>query len=226
MQLLKIYIIILILIIAQNEIFALGNIYYKPYKKKIAFELQTGFASYDFSSIIKARNEAIKTLPFPAKVTDDYPKNPYFQFEIDYIMKSIELGIVYSHLSTGSRVQYADYSGEYLFDNIISNNEYGIIMKTKGADELQPLKLQFFGEIGLSYTNIKSSEYLRVFEESNTYKDEFENSIYYLELGAKLNYYYYGFISGLGVSFFLEPSKELTIGFEGIRAHISIGYEL
>ncbi|MDT3740294.1 MAG: hypothetical protein RO257_12435 [Candidatus Kapabacteria bacterium] len=226
MQLLKISIIFIILFYFNNEIYAQFGSSSEDEDIGIYIGLQGGYATYDIKSIIDARNKSILSLPFNAKITDDYPENPYFHGEILLLLHDFELGASLSLISTGTRVYYADYSGEYKFDNVISNFEYGIIIKTPGASETQPFKVQLSGEIGVSSVDIKSTEYLRVFNDSESNSDIFNNKILFFEFGVKLNYYFEGIIASVGASYVVEPQKELTISFEGLRGHLTLGYKL
>ncbi|HPI19405.1 MAG TPA: hypothetical protein PKY56_03470 [Candidatus Kapabacteria bacterium] len=199
-------------------------------------ELQSGFAAHDVKVIQNARDKALKEFEFPAKVTDDYPNIPYIQGELLHYGKIFDFGFSFSYVTTGSRVHYADYSGEYKFDDFLSNYEYGLVLKTRSANEYAPFRIQAWGELGISSLKYRTEEILKVNNSGFTKSTaEIKNTVNYIELGARTNYYYNGFYFNCGVSYFAEFSHEihfiiedpydLNFGFSGVRAHLGVGYK-
>jgi hypothetical protein len=189
-------------------------------------EFHTGYPSYHFNDLIEARNKALMVLPFPAKVTDDYPHIPYLHGEALIIEKYFEFGLAFTFVTTGSRATYSDYSGEYRYDNVISNYEYSLILKTRGPENSKPFKMQLYCQLGSSNIKIKSTENIRIKNESNNFSENLSASIKFLELGVNAGYYYKRFTFNAGVSYYVELEEVLSIGFTGIRAHLGTGFRL
>lgn len=193
----------------------------------LGIELQIGYPSFNLDPLKEARNKGISSFEFPAKVTDDYPHIPYIHGEILFCSKIVEIGVAYSFLTTGSRVHYADYSGEYKFDNSISNSEYGLVIKTMSFNDQSSYGIQFFGELGIATLRMKSEEYIMIGNEKQSSNDLFTNKMSFGEIGLNGNYYLgMNFIVSVGVSYYIELEKVLTIGFDGFRAHTGIGYRI
>ncbi len=200
-------------------------------------ELQVGLPFHDFKPLRESRDADIKKMQFPAKVTNDYPYIPYIQGEFLYLIKYFEFGILLSYATTGSGVHYADYSGEYKFEDFLSNYEYGFVIKSRSANEDVPFKTQFWTELGFSSLSYRTKEYLRIYDRTYIYStNKITNTKNYAEIGLRANYYYKGFYFNGGISYFYEfPSDfyllieepyNLDFGFKGIRAHLGVGYKL
>ncbi len=221
----QIKIITLLFVLISSNLYSQTN-YPFDMEPGFGFELQIGYPTLNLDPLKETRDNGLTSFEFPAKVTDDYPHLPYFQGELLYCSKLFDLGLAFSFLTTGTRVHYSDYSGEYKFDNVISNYEYGLIIKTKDVNRDSPYGVQSYVEVGYSSLRMKSTEYILIGNQKQSNDDLFTNTLLFCELGLKGNYYFDNFIASIGISYFLEFENELSIGFDGFRAHIGIGYRL
>lgn len=231
---LKLALLIFLILCFSNELKSKDslNIRYNTW----GIELQCGYAAHDVKVIQDARDKALKEFQFTAKVTDDYPNIPYIQGEFLHYGEIFEFGVLFSYVTTGSRVHYADYSGEYKFDDFLSNYECGLVLKTRSANEDAPFRIQAWGELGFSSIRYRSEEILRINNIGTTESNsKIKNTVNYLELGIRANYYYKGFYFNCGSSYFaefpndihflIEKPYDLNFGFSGVRAHIGVGYK-
>lgn len=86
-----------------------------------------GYGACSMNDLKTLNEDIIKRLPFDSEVVDDFPA--WFVYRLSFaamIGKSISLGALYTHSSSGSRVSSADYSGEYYFDTRLAANSVGI----------------------------------------------------------------------------------------------------
>ncbi len=124
---------------------------------------------------------------------------------------------------------------KFKYDDVISNYEYGILLKTKSADENRIFRIQFYGEFGATSIVFKSTELHRIGTEPTKISDKITNTINFIELGLRPNFYYKGFNFSAGASYYfelppdvyflIEKPIDLNIGFSGVRPHLGVGYK-
>lgn len=193
-------------------------------KNSISLEFGAGFINQDLDDLKNARDEALPSLPVNAQVTDDYPMNPVFKFSGFLGNNSFKYGLSLTHYSTGSRIHYADYSGSYTFDNILTYREYCVLFKLPVTNEEDMLDINFSGEIGFYEFTLKSNEIIKIGKQKEVSKDSFEESDLLFAIGFDANYIIHDFILGGSLKIIRYGEEKLTVGFQGIRGFINVGY--
>lgn len=95
-----------------------------------------GYGSYSMDNL-KALNKAYQNqintyYNLKLDQLENFPMFWNFSFETFYQDSSnLRISLVYTYLSTGSRLYYEDYSGKYILDNIIAANVLGIKISKK-----------------------------------------------------------------------------------------------
>ncbi len=217
-------VIITVLLILANFVFVFGEISIMPrINNKYSINLSSGFGSYNIESAKTALRQGLSNLPFPAKVVDDYPNMPYYGLDFCVRMQNYELGLMYSLISTGGKVHYADYSGNYTLNNIINSEQYGFIMKLFILPN-KLIKTQLLTNFGISNLSVNYAETLNVFNESQNSNDKIMREYPFLEPGLRLFYDYNSIMLGLNATYFLLLQNDLNISFDGFRVGLFVGY--
>jgi hypothetical protein len=122
MQVKKIAICVLLVLIQQHYSTAQDNT-----ENNIIIGLTGGFGMYMQSDMKKLNTTVQNGLQFEAGMTDNFPPALYWGMHFLFrIKQDIYIGPDYKFHTTGSRLAYKDYSGSYLFDQIITNHSLAI----------------------------------------------------------------------------------------------------
>ena len=194
--------------------------------------LNIGYGTYSMTELKESRDKSVERLPFDAKVVDDYPGYLYFRPEINFIFRngaSFGLGLGYN--STGSRIAYSDYSGEYEADLIVSAYSVRLIMGGYFINKIKYGAGAYF-QIEPNHSQYKVEEYIRIYDD--TQYDQYETVNYNINLELGLNSYYqisnrlYGNFNA-GYSFYeiydLFNDKAPTMDWKGLRISIGVSYK-
>jgi hypothetical protein len=205
---------------------------------QIRLETSIGFGTYSLKGLRNMNSETLKNLPVEARITDDFPAQPYYSAALFYhVSELFYFGIAGNYYTTGSRISYKDFSGELKSDNILSSYSPGIAAGFKLMDK----KLKLFEETRISYnfTNLKIKEKII----SSTHENDFKSSSLQIEPRLKLSYMLYNFELGGNAGYLFDlggknrladnkdaflqnsNSKEaIKTGWSGLRLGMSIGY--
>lgn len=97
--------------------------------------LGSGLGTFNMSDSREFNLAVLESLPFEAKLTDNFPPFLIYRGEIVYdFPKVVSLGFNVSSTSTGSRICVSDYSGSYVFDNL--QKAYACGLKTMAGSVL------------------------------------------------------------------------------------------
>ncbi|HNC49690.1 MAG TPA: hypothetical protein PLH27_11915 [bacterium] len=98
------------------------------------FRIRTGFSSYSMSDLKNVNTEVLNNvkefLNVPVKQMDNF--DPGINYQVQLLMPISlydRVGIFYELASTGSRMSYSDYTGHYLFDQILVAHSIGMIFE-------------------------------------------------------------------------------------------------
>lgn len=200
-----------------------------------------GGGTFKMNSTKEFNQTIVDLLPFKPVLTDNFP--PYFIYkaEVLYSFSNIlTVGINLSTASTGARLSLADYSGKYTFDNVQKGIFPGIkVFLGKALGESNELKFSLAG--GASFSTMKINEEIKVFDESNTDKQDFNaqglfvqpgicyfrNIVSNIKIGVEISYYY-GFEKGYHVPnekkqklYNTDTGKSIKPQWDGIRLGIT-----
>jgi hypothetical protein len=205
--------------------------------QKIRIELGSGIAGYSMTDLKSLNDLALKNLPIEGKITDNFPSQPYETVTISsHIWKAFIVGITGSYYTTGSRVSYKDYSGEYRFDNVLSSYNPGILIGAKlysGAVDISLLTRTSY-----SFVNMKLKETIMDDSQTNKFKSnsisvlpelKIARRIKMFEISLNSGYMYdfeapYTFSDGNGKLRNSETNKEIRNNWSGFRFSLNLGY--
>lgn len=110
----------------------------------LKFSIAPVYGSYntvllkDFQETL--RNRAVIDFQLPIERTDDFPG--YFGYELSLAvgLGKFEFGLQGASRSTGGRISYSDYSGQFAIDNYLTNKEVmvsvGIMLEKSDVSEI------------------------------------------------------------------------------------------
>ena len=206
--------------------------------QEIKIEFNSGIGSYAMNGLKDLNAYYLKNLPVVAKITDDFPIQPFYSIGLIYQTNSIfSVGLTGSFVTTGSRISYKDYSGELVFDNVVKAYSPGIQFGFVLVDK----KLHLSQETNISYafTNLEMKEKIINQTDENVFKSnsimlEPRFRVSYLinrfELGAKAGYLidfggkYY--LDGKKDSFLQNPQSDNSLKnkWSGFRLGLFVGF--
>ena len=99
-----------------------------------------------------------------AIILDDYPNILSYQFQFLKEFNKMKLGFYVEFSSTGSRIDYRDYSGNYTFDQILSHYSLGIHSEYNPIPDRTDRIIQYF-QISLQFNTLKLNENVEIFDE-------------------------------------------------------------
>lgn len=205
--------------------------------KNFKVGISGGGALFFENDLQKINNELISNSPLNLEIINDFP--PYFTYGgyvLNKIGKRLALGPSYYFYTTGSRVGVKDYSGQYLFDQIISAHSLGIQVEML-ISEKEKSAVFFEGIAGTNFASWKMNEYLEVGEE--TQKDEtslkaikpfvYPGFKFSREINQSIGFFIKGGVSiDIAGKFHLagnpEAKSETKANFSGPRINIGIEY--
>jgi hypothetical protein len=181
--------------------------------------LETGFGSYKMSDLKEANKMVIESLPFDAKITDNFPMYWNYKSCLLYsFTKLVTVGITGSYQSSGSRVSRADYSGEYFFDTKIRSFSPGVIVEFYYP--VDKFRISFSNEVGIEYTKLGLKEVIRVNTESQKNVYTFTSENYYYEPAVKVSYPVSFFRLGLAAGYRFDFKREDLSGSDSNYGNI------
>lgn len=146
--------------------------------------LSTGIGTYSMSDIRNYINDSKRYLPVEAKTFNDFP--PFFNYHIAMRFKNTgktryfepEVGF----FSTGSRLNYVDYSGEMNIDFILTSFLIGFETGTYFSST-KKLNFGLYHQLSFYYTNFKVKEMIRLGNESESSSSGINLSHLAIEVG-------------------------------------------
>jgi len=172
---------------------------------RIIFIVKTQFTSPAFSIFRKANDRDVMNARFPAMITDDFPVTPVYRFGLNStLIDSLILSITGFWHSTGSRVHYADYSGEYRSDIIFNTKGIGLGLTKFFPTITKSLQLGLGIETGYFEKDYYFSGYARIGSETVEEKSDYNESGIYIEPEIILAYNTDNYFVGLSLSYLVD----------------------
>ncbi len=150
-------------------------------KLKVGFQL--GVGTYDMAELKSFNNEILHSLPFNAKINEEFPPYLTFKGSLLYQFKNYSIGPAIRFQSTGARISSQDYTGTYKLDTKVAGTDYGIVNNFKFWS-FPTSSLNASATIGIINSKVEFNELLKL--DGKTITDEsnkFEFSNYYFEPG-------------------------------------------
>lgn len=162
---------------------------HNAYTQDLSIGIQSGIGSYKMKDLKEINATIIRTLPFEAKITSNYPPFLYYKPSVLISFENISFGFQFSIISSGSRISSKDYSGEYKFDNKIKGLIPGLILEATIISINEKFKIVILTEGGIINSELRSKETLFVNEEEIVNESYFfKSKNYHLSPGFKLKY--------------------------------------
>jgi hypothetical protein len=208
--------------------------------QQVRIEAEAGFGSFSMNDLKQLNSTYLSVLPVKAKITDDFPIQPYFTGALLYrTPKTFYFGPVLGFASTGSRISYKDFSGELVFDNILSSLygglRFGFVLSEK--------KLRISQENNITY----SISWLKMYEKVLTQEDtrRFKSMSPQFEPGLKVSWTVNRFEIGAKAGYMIDfkgknklsddpeqylimgdDKKQVTNNWSGFRLGMTLGFLL
>ena len=93
--------------------------------QSISMEGFAGYGTYGMRDLNKVVQVHLEETDLPVRITENFPAYVNGGFQFGFHHNNFETGIRYGHYSTGGRVHYRDYSGEYSFNVTINAHTAG-----------------------------------------------------------------------------------------------------
>jgi hypothetical protein len=205
--------------------------------QKFNIEVGYGMGTYSMTDLKELNSSILENLPVDAEITDNFPPQPFYIAGLSFMVnRKTSFCITGSYCTTGSRISYKDYSGELIYDNILSSYSPGIQVSYTLLDKM--LRLTGETNFSLSFSKLKLQE--EILSSSNSakfYSNSFQieprfklsYQIKCIELGARAGYLidFEGNNKKEGEKEFIlrntKTGKDIKTNWSGVRLSISIG---
>lgn len=148
-------------------------------KAQFSVGYSVGYGSYDMGDMKGLLNNMKSAMlsqypDLPFAVADNFPGHATHSLDLAYRIKGHEMGLRGTYLTTGGNVAYSDYTGKYSGKLTLNGYRLGLNYRyyAPGFD-VGTGTLSLYVELspGIMFTNLKSEEYIRIFDQAQ-YADE------------------------------------------------------
>lgn len=191
------------------------------FSQNLNFVLEQGLGSYRMHDLKEFNSMSLNSLPFDAKVTDNFPN--YWNYKPSLVLsfkKLLAAGITCSYQSTGSRISRIDYSGEYSFDTKISAFSPGVFAELYFP--LNKLRISFNNEAGIEYSKLRLIEYLKISSDLKKDGYSFKSQNWYYEPTVRLSYPVLFFRLGIAAGYLFDLKKGTFLSTESSNINIKL----
>jgi len=198
----------------------------------------------DLDDIPNAIVELYQKEEIEMKVTDRFPARPNYEVRVSFgniFGENLKLGGSFNYFSTGSKITYADYSGEINEILVFERKSFEIFLG-------QPIyssgnRISVIGTIsaGVNFSTVKLNSSLTLYDQSAEENTTFESQSWFSEpaLEVQVRLFYGLFIAGTGSvnlnissqlkndsgnGLFNSNGKEIQMNTSGPRFKIGLGY--
>jgi hypothetical protein len=164
------------------------------------------------SDLKSLNNYIANNNPTNPKITTNFPAFYFYKPSVVFAFNRVNLGLIYSFYSTGSRVSIKDYSGEYRFDTKLKSSAYGFLTEINLHTQ-KHFKIDLYNELGLIKTSLNLVEFFKVYDQTladNNYN--FDSKNYYCEPGLKASYTLSSFEFAFNLGYFQQFGDEVFNG--------------
>jgi hypothetical protein len=188
------------------------------------------YGTFKMSSMKDLQENMARWSSFPAKVVDDFPGNIGYSFQAGYsVSKRVEVGLRYQFTSTGGRVDYGDYSGEFGYDYLLRSNSLGIFTNVRLNNSTQwPICFSFAaGEVR---TDLEIISYFRLFDNSSSESYSESSTNYFFNPAINFNRQlseHFRMYVGAGYEFQIHGNllgDDITAEWDGVRMSLGMNY--
>jgi hypothetical protein len=173
---------------------------------QVKFELDYGFGQYAMKDLKSFNQGILETLPIKAQVTDNFPVTSYWKAGVlPYSYKFLSLGLTGVYNSTGSRIDYVDFSGEYKLDQVLISKGFGLIIRI--TSEIGKFKLSENNDLIYAFTKCEMTETIL----DSQHKYNFKSKSFQFEPGFRLAYEITPFQLAVKISYNVDFKGPLSL---------------
>lgn len=200
--------------------------------QKYEIGFTTGYSSFSMKELKSELVNSAGNMPFESKVVADFQS--WISFG-GYALRSLgiwSLGIGYDFNSTGGRISSGDYSGKYLFDELLQCHSFGLINSFRIVT-LGRWRAEVWLTVGYNYSTLKTDEYLQVLDTSISYSASYYSDSFYGEPAVMVSYSFSFFRIGADFGYMFDyggtimPMSGRKVPYDsnwsGFRIGINIG---
>lgn len=165
----------------------LENVYTTLYSQELQINMESGLGTFKMNDLKELNKAKAASLPFNAAVIQEFPIYWYYKPSLTYkFNKVFTAGLVWSYISTGSRISSKDYSGEYTFDNVCRASSPAILIEA--GSNSGKFEYAYFCEAGMEFTKLKLRQSITLNSETQEELYSFSSVNYYIEPGLRISY--------------------------------------
>lgn len=151
-------------------------------------EYEQGIGYYSMNDLKELNESIAKGLPFETKLVSDFPNYWFYRPGIGLKFNNLELTMVLSYFSTGSRIAAKDYSANYKFDTKVRSFSPGIKIKYHFKQQ-NKLFFSTYGILGMDFTSLELKDLLEITESTMVNSNmKFNTNCFSIEPGVNVNY--------------------------------------
>jgi hypothetical protein len=201
--------------------FLLLSITAKLFSQELNLGFEFGLGSYKMQDLKEINDNNLNSLPFDARITDNFPLYYYYKPSLMFsISSAISLGIAWSYHSTGSRISLVDYSGEYAFDTRIRSSSPAVIAEF--SYPVTVFRIAFSNEVGIESSTADFNELLRIGTQIDKTNYIFKSINVYYEPALKIKYPLAAFRFDLVLGYHIDLSEENLSKSDNSKIHLQL----
>jgi len=202
-------------------VFLIFSVPVRLFSQNVSVLLEQGIGSYRMNDLKQLNIEVLNSLPFAAKVTENFPL--YWNYKLSLMLSiknDLDIGATCSFQSTGSRISRVDYSGEYSFDSKINALSPGIIAEIHIP--LNKLRISFNNEVGIEYSKILLIEHIKISSNLKENRYSFKSQNWYYEPTVRLSYPILFFRLGITGGYLFDFKKGIVRSIDSNNFNIKL----
>lgn len=199
----------------------------------------SGVGTYSMKPLKELSRYSIQNLPFAAKVTDNFPVTMCHEVTLSLSVRRFGIGFSYDYNTTGSRISYKDYSGQYTDDLSLEAHLPSLFINYITI-QYHKLDVEIQARAGFIATNINSNTLVKIDEESTENHLYVTSNSWFVNPGVGVVYKPFSIINfGLNAGYlydfegeikkdnelkFINPESKKTVktNWSGLRVNISL----
>jgi hypothetical protein len=158
---------------------------------------------------LQKHNSAAVDPAIHVRLVEDFPVNDYMQGAWKFsINEKYKMGFLVGFNTTGSRIHYADYTGELSYEIVAKAFNFGIELE-RLIFQAGRFDISIDADFSMYSSVIKSRELLIILNNSSSTSIRYESISPTFEPGLSLNYSIKPFLIGLHAGYLLDPGARL-----------------
>jgi len=200
----------------------------------LSVEYSLGYDTYQLDDIKNLQHSLLNT--YGLKETDRFPNYITHSVSLGFVSGNNHFGSNFSYLTTGGRLNRADYSGSYTVDMIMNGYRLGAFYRLYINTRFPRLYIYEQVSSGVMFSSLKMEENVNVYSESVQETNKFKGIGIYLEpsIGATYrftNWLHFSLGAGyeadfLGVLKLSGQETQLKAHWDGFRLYGGLAFYL